>query len=61
MLSTILKNNQKSVCSNIFWYVQLYIFRKVKALYIEIKQMLKKSFGQNKLYKKWTLFLFREL
>ena len=65
-LPTILKTSNKSVWSNAFWYVKVCIFYVYVyseslyiTLYIEIKQMLKNFFlGQNKRYKKCTLFSF---
>ena len=44
-LSTILKTSNKSLWTNVFWYVKVCIFWKCiqyTTLYIEIKQMLKK-------------------
>ena len=58
---TILKTSNKSVWSNIFWYVKVHIFWKF-TLYTEIKYKCYKRF----LWTKWTLqkmhsFFFREL
>ena len=40
-LSTILKTRNKSIWSNVFWYVKVYIIRKVYSICFEIKQFLK--------------------
>ena len=53
------ENKQKSVWSNVFWYVKYVHSENVfNTLYIEIKHMLKNSFEQNKWYKKCPLFSF---
>ena len=55
------KNKQRSVWSNVFWYVNIYLFWKFiqYTTHWDKTQMLKKtSFRQNKRYKKCTLFSF---
>ena len=59
-LSTILKRSSKSVWSNVFWLVKVYIFWNFiqYTIHWDKTQMLKTiSFGQNKRYKN-TLFFF---
>ena len=49
------ENKQKSVCSNVSWYVKVWIFWKCiqYTIYWDKTQMLKKNyFGQNRWYKK---------
>ena len=60
-LSTILKTSNKSVWSNVFWYIKVYIFMKFIQYTIHWDEtwMLKNFFQQNKHYKKCTLFLSR--
>ena len=63
-LSTISKTSKNNVWSNIFWYVKVCIFWKCTQYTInwDKTQMLKKkSFGQNKHYKKCPLFFFHKL
>ena len=58
-LSTILKTSNKSVWSNVFWHVKVYIFWKfIQYTIIEIKHTNaeKISYGQNKRYNKNALF-----
>ena len=54
------KNKQKSVLSNVFWYVKLFIFWKCVQhnIHRDKTQIIKNSFGQNKRYKKFPLFSF---
>ena len=58
------KNRQKSVSSNVFWYAKVCIFWKCIQYIIhwDKTQTLKRVlFGQNKRYKKCSLFLFPKL
>ena len=57
-LSTILEINNKSVWSNVFWYVKVCIFWKCIQYIIHWDKTNAKenSFGQNKRYKKSPLF-----
>ena len=63
-LSTILETSNKSVWSDVFWYVKVCIFWKCiqYSIHWDKTQILKKIlFGLNKRYKKCPLFLSRAL
>ena len=62
-LPTILETSNKSVWSNVFWYVKVCIFWKCIQYTIHWdKTNLKKiPYGQNKRYKKMASFFFHEL
>ena len=60
-LSTILKTSNKSVWSNVFWYVKVYIFQKFIQYttdWVKTQILKELPIGQNKSYKKCPLFSF---
>ena len=48
-LSTILKTSNKSVWSNVFKFVKVFILNVLNTLYIEIKHKSKKKFPSDKI------------